>query len=109
MLGEISMLGCSWATKLVHKSLIAHLATNSRTLVPQQQMRSVSGPQGEKYGWQQLAEAFQAAHQGKDVAYQGAWGQIGWDVNGDPTSAVYVVWQHKDSKTTNLKTFTFGK
>ena len=42
MLGEISMLGCSWATKLVHRSLIAHLATNSRTLVPQQQRRSVS-------------------------------------------------------------------
>ncbi len=72
-------------------------------------LRSVSGPAGEKYSWQQLPEAFKAASEGKDVAYQGAWGQIAWDVNGDPTSAVYVLWQHKDAKTANLKTFTFGK
>lgn len=74
-----------------------------------QQLRSVSGPSGEKFSWQQLPEAFTAASQGKAIAYQGAWGQIAWDENGDPTSAVYVVWQHQGAQTTNLKTITFGK
>jgi branched-chain amino acid transport system substrate-binding protein len=72
------------------------------------QLRSVSGPSGGRYSWQQLPDAFKAASQGKDVAYQGAWGQIGWDQNGDPTSAVYVVWQHQAGQTTNLRTITFG-
>lgn len=72
------------------------------------QLRSVSGPGGDKYTWQQLPEAFKAASEGKSIAYQGAWGQIGWDANNDPTSAVYVVWQHANQKTANLKTFTFG-
>jgi ABC-type branched-subunit amino acid transport system substrate-binding protein len=89
--------------------LAAVKAGSSDPAKVKQQMRSVSGPTGDKFTWQQLPEAFKAASQGKDVAYQGAWGQIAWDVNGDPTSAVYVLWQHKDSKTTNLKTFTFGK
>ena len=77
--------------------------------MPQDRRTARRRNNGDKFTWQQLPDAFKAASQGKDVAYQGAWGQIGWDVNGDPTSAVYVVWQHKDSKTGNLKTFTFGK
>jgi branched-chain amino acid transport system substrate-binding protein len=88
--------------------LAAVKAGSSDPTKVKQQLRSVSGPTGDKYTWQQLPEAFKAASQGKAIAYQGAWGQIAWDANGDPTSAVYVLWQHKDGKTTNLQTFTFG-
>jgi ABC-type branched-subunit amino acid transport system substrate-binding protein len=71
------------------------------------QLRSVSGPSGDRIGWQQLPRAFQEARQGKDIAYQGAWGQVAWDGNGDPTSATYVVWQHAGGRTNKLRTFTF--
>ncbi|MDQ6774018.1 MAG: ABC transporter substrate-binding protein, partial [Candidatus Dormibacteraeota bacterium] len=73
------------------------------------QMRAVSGPSGDKLSWQQLPEAFKAAQQGKAISYQGAWGQMAFDQNGDPTGATYVLWQHQAGKTTNLKTFTFGQ
>ncbi|MGI8562520.1 MAG: ABC transporter substrate-binding protein [Candidatus Dormibacter sp.] len=73
------------------------------------QMRAVSGPSGDKFGWQQLPDAFKAAQQGKSISYQGAWGQIAFDQNGDPTAATYVLWQHQAGQTTNLKTFPFGQ
>lgn len=70
-------------------------------------LRAVSGPPGQKYTWQQLPQAIAALWAGKKIHYIGAWGDISWDSHGDPGSAIYVVWQHKGTQTTNIGRFTF--
>ena len=57
---------------------------------------------------QQLDQAIQDILDGKDVDYEGAWGPINFDVNGDPGSAIYEVWQFMGGEVTTQKTFTFG-
>jgi hypothetical protein len=45
---------------------------------------------------------------GKDVNYEGAWGPIDWDANGDPGSAVYEIWKYSGNAISTLKTITFA-
>ena len=44
---------------------------------------------------------------GKDINYEGAWGPIDWDRNGDPGSAVYEIWKYSGGAISTLKTITF--
>jgi branched-chain amino acid transport system substrate-binding protein len=45
---------------------------------------------------------------GKDVNYEGAWGPIDWDANGDVGSAVYEIWRYSNGAITTQKTITFS-
>ncbi|HYY75035.1 MAG TPA: ABC transporter substrate-binding protein [Gaiellaceae bacterium] len=70
-------------------------------------LQAVSGPPGEKYTFEQLDQAVQALLEGEDIDYEGAWGPIDFDENGDPGSAIYEVWQFDGSEVTTQTTFTF--
>jgi branched-chain amino acid transport system substrate-binding protein len=70
-------------------------------------LEAVSGPPGEKYTFEQLDQAVQDLLDGKDIDYEGAWGPIDFDENGDPGSAIYEVWQFDGSEVSTLETFRF--
>jgi ABC-type branched-subunit amino acid transport system substrate-binding protein len=70
-------------------------------------LQAVSGPPGEKYTFEQLDQAVQDVLDGKDIDYEGAWGPIDFDENGDPGSAIYEVWQFDGSEVSTLETFRF--
>ena len=74
-----------------------------------EELAAVSGPPGEKYTFQQLGQAIQDIIDGKDVDYEGAWGPVNFDENGDPGSAIYEVWQFEGEEVATLETFTFGE
>ena len=71
-------------------------------------LQAVSGPPGTKYTFEQLDQAVQDLLDGKDVDYEGAWGPIDFDDNGDPGSAIYEVWMFDGSEVATQKTFTFA-
>lgn len=73
-----------------------------------EELAAVSGPPGEKYTFEQLDQAVQDILDGKDIDYEGAWGPVNFDENGDPGSAIYEVWQYQGGDVTTLKTFTFA-
>jgi ABC-type branched-subunit amino acid transport system substrate-binding protein len=70
-------------------------------------LQAVSGPPGQKYTFEQLDQAIQDLLDGQDIDYEGAWGPIDFDENGDPGSAIYEVWQFDGNEVSTLKTFTF--
>jgi branched-chain amino acid transport system substrate-binding protein len=70
-------------------------------------LQAVSGPPGTKYTFEQLDQAVQDLLDGNDVDYEGAWGPIDFDENGDPGSAIYEVWRFDGSEVSTQKTFTF--
>ena len=70
-------------------------------------LQAVSGPPGEKYTFEQLDQAVQALLDGEDIDYEGAWGPIDFDENGDPGSAIYEVWEFDGSEVSTQTTFTF--
>jgi ABC-type branched-subunit amino acid transport system substrate-binding protein len=71
------------------------------------QLRAVSGPPGKKVTYKQLDSAVKLLVAGKDVNYEGAWGPIDWDKNGDPGSAVYEIWRYSNGQISTQKTITF--
>lgn len=71
-------------------------------------LRDVSGPPGVKVTYRQMNRAVQLALAGKNINYEGAWGPIDFDANGDPGSAVYEIWRYQGKgviKTQRLITF----
>jgi ABC-type branched-subunit amino acid transport system substrate-binding protein len=70
-------------------------------------LQAVSGPPGEQYTFEQLDQAVQDLLDGNDIDYEGAWGPVDFDENGDPGSAIYEVWQFDGSEVTTQTTFTF--
>jgi ABC-type branched-subunit amino acid transport system substrate-binding protein len=71
------------------------------------QLRAVSGPPGKKVTYKKLDQAVKLLLAGKDINYEGAWGPIDWDKNGDPGSAVYEIWRYAGGKITTQRTITF--
>jgi len=53
---------------------------------------SVSGAPGEKYTFENLADALTALQNGEDIDYEGASGPLDLDENGDPGSSNYGTW-----------------
>lgn len=72
-----------------------------------EELTNVSG-EGEKYTYENLAEAIEAAANGDDVDYEGAASPLDWDENGDPASAFYEIWSYQDGKLTSLETVPFS-
>src|SRR4051794_4603266 len=71
------------------------------------QLRAVSGPPGKKVTYRKLDQAVKLLLAGKDINYEGAWGPIDWDKNGDPGSAVYEIWKYANGAITTQRTITF--
>ena len=71
-------------------------------------LQAVSGPPGDKYTFENLDQAVAALLNGDDIDYEGAWGPIDFDDNGDPGSAIYEVWRFDGSEVSTEKTFTFS-
>jgi branched-chain amino acid transport system substrate-binding protein len=74
------------------------------------QVRSVSGPPGQKFTFLQLPDALKAAAAGQDIDYQGASGPIDMTASDDPGLGGYIVWSYKNGKLVNgKKVFVVGK
>jgi ABC-type branched-subunit amino acid transport system substrate-binding protein len=72
-----------------------------------QQLRAVSGPPGKKYTYRQLDRALRDLLAGNDIDYEGAWGPIDFDRNGDPGSAVYEIWIYRGAAISTQRLITF--
>lgn len=70
-------------------------------------LQAVSGPPGAKHTYEQLDQAVQDLLAGEDIDYEGAWGPIDFDENGDPGSAIYEVWEFDGTDVSTQTTFTF--
>jgi branched-chain amino acid transport system substrate-binding protein len=69
---------------------------------------SVSGPPGTKVTFTQLAKAIKLVRAGKEIDYEGAFGPVDFDRNGDVGSAVFEIWKYSaKGKIDSLKTVTF--
>jgi ABC-type branched-subunit amino acid transport system substrate-binding protein len=88
--------------------LAATAANSSDPADMKEEMQAVSGPPGEPFTFEQLADALTALANGEDIDYQGASGPIDWDENGDPTAATYELWQFEDGEITSIRTFDVG-
>ena len=88
--------------------LAATAANSSDPADLKEQMQAVSGPPGDPFTFEQLADALTALANGEDIDYQGASGPIDWDENGDPTAATYELWQFENGEITSLRTFEVG-
>jgi ABC-type branched-subunit amino acid transport system substrate-binding protein len=71
------------------------------------QLRAVSGPPGAKVTYKRMGNAIKLLLAGKDINYEGAWGPIDWDKNGDPSSAVYEIWKYSNGQIRTQRTITF--
>jgi branched-chain amino acid transport system substrate-binding protein len=85
-------------------ALKAHSASPARIKA---QLRAVSGPPGKRVTFLQLRTAIKLLLAGKDINYEGAWGPIDFDRNGDPGSSIYELWRYSGGSIATLKTFTF--
>jgi ABC-type branched-subunit amino acid transport system substrate-binding protein len=61
-------------------------------------LQAVSGPPGDKYTFENLQDALDAAANGDDIDYEGASGPIDFDDAGDPSSAAYGTWGYRNGK-----------
>jgi ABC-type branched-subunit amino acid transport system substrate-binding protein len=72
-------------------------------------MQAVSGPGGEQYTFENLADAIRAILNGEDIDYEGASGPIDFDENGDPGAALYEVWQFEGGEISTIRSFQYGE
>jgi branched-chain amino acid transport system substrate-binding protein len=79
-------------------ALAAAAAGSSDPASIAENLQPVSGPPGDKYTFENLAEAITAAAAGEDIDYEGASGPIDLDENGDPSSANYGTWSYTGGK-----------
>jgi ABC-type branched-subunit amino acid transport system substrate-binding protein len=71
-------------------------------------LQDVSGPGGDQYTFENLADAIRALVNGEDVDYEGASGPLDFDENGDPGAALYEVWGFEEGEIATHETFEFG-
>jgi len=69
---------------------------------------AVSGPPGPKVTFLQFGKAIKLLMAGKDVDYEGAFGPVDFDQNGDVRSAIFEIWKYSaPGKIDTLSTVTF--
>jgi branched-chain amino acid transport system substrate-binding protein len=71
-------------------------------------MRGISGPSGTPVSYLNLAQAIKLILAGKHVAYQGVWGPIDYDKNGDVGSSLFKLWHYDGTNVTTEKVFKYG-
>ncbi len=84
------------ATVLCYLAAVAAGSTDGQQMADH--LIDLTAPGGEKFSWQQLPDAIKALEDGKDIDYTGASGPIDMDVQGDPTSGVFDVYQYSSSR-----------
>jgi len=71
-------------------------------------MRGISGPSGTPVTYLNLAQAIKLILAGKRVAYQGVWGPIDYDKNGDVGSSLFKLWHYDGTDVKTEKVFKYG-
>jgi ABC-type branched-subunit amino acid transport system substrate-binding protein len=79
------------AVILCYLAAVAAGSTDGQEMADQ--LQDITGPGGTKYSWAQLPAAIEALHNGEDIDYVGASGEIDLDDNGDPEQGVYDVYR----------------
>lgn len=79
-------------------ALAAAAAGSSDPAAIAENIAPVSGPPGDKYTFEQLQQAIEAAANGDDIDYEGASGPLDLDENGDPAAANYGTWSYTNGK-----------
>jgi ABC-type branched-subunit amino acid transport system substrate-binding protein len=80
------------ATVLCYLAAVAAGSTDGQQMADN--LIDITAPGGDEYTWEQLPDAIEALEDGDDIDYTGASGPIDLDVNGDPTSGVYDIYQY---------------
>lgn len=80
------------ATVLCYLAAVAAGSTDGQEMADT--LIDITAPGGEQFSWQQLPDAIKALEDGKDIDYTGASGPIDMDVQGNPTSGVFDVYQY---------------
>jgi branched-chain amino acid transport system substrate-binding protein len=80
------------ATVLCYLAAVAAGSTDGQKMADK--LIDITAPGGTEYSWQQLPEAIKALEDGEDIDYTGASGPIDMDVNGNPTSGVFGIYQY---------------
>jgi ABC-type branched-subunit amino acid transport system substrate-binding protein len=108
--GDFAPTGFEGATfdAMILPALAAVAAGSSDAGDIAEHMQAVSGPPGTEYTFEDLCQAMEDLVAGEEIDYQGAWGPIDWDENGDPGSALFELWEMRNDKISTLDTFTFG-
>jgi branched-chain amino acid transport system substrate-binding protein len=57
-------------------------------------LQAISGPPGVKIKPNQLGLAIRTILAGKEIDYQGAWGNLDWNKKGDPGSSIFEFWRY---------------
>jgi ABC-type branched-subunit amino acid transport system substrate-binding protein len=79
-------------------ALAAAAAGSSDPAAIAENLQAVTGPPGDKYTFETLQEALDAAANGDDIDFEGASSPINLDDAGDPTSYNYGTWSYTDGK-----------
>lgn len=74
--------------------LAALRAKSDNPAVIKRHMVAVSGPPGVKIKPNQLALAVKRILAGKEIDYEGGWGNLDWNAKGDPGASLFEVWQY---------------
>jgi ABC-type branched-subunit amino acid transport system substrate-binding protein len=80
------------ATVLCYLAAVAAGSTDGQKMADK--LIDITAPGGEQFSWQQLPDAIEALEDGKDIDFTGASGPIDMDVQGNPTSGVFDVYQY---------------
>lgn len=59
-----------------------------------QHLQAISGPPGIKIKPNQIALAIRTLMAGKEIDYDGGWGNLDWDRKGDPGSSLFELWRY---------------
>jgi ABC-type branched-subunit amino acid transport system substrate-binding protein len=71
-------------------------------------LRSISGPPGTKITYLDLPKAIKLILAGKDVNYEGVFGPIDYDANGDVGASIFKLWRYDGKTVSTVKTFVYG-
>ena len=90
-------------------SLLANIyaGENSGTAI-RDNMRRAANPDGEEFGPDSLAEAFETAAAGDEVNYQGASSSVNFDENGDMAAVSYGIYAIEDRDFVETDSVQFG-
>jgi ABC-type branched-subunit amino acid transport system substrate-binding protein len=78
--------------------LAAVAANSTEPAAIKERVRAITGPPGEKYNFLQLADAMKALQAGKDIDFEGVSGPLDLDKNGDPTTALYDLFEFRGGR-----------
>lgn len=71
-------------------------------------LRSISGPPGTKVSYLDLPKAIKLILAGKEVDYEGVFGPIDYDANGDVGASIFKLWKYDGKTVSTIKTFVYG-